>query len=399
MSTTNMVLFNHKGKLKRYNNSNAILKEFYTVRLGMYEKRKQALLDKAGRELEILSNKQRFIWLVVNEELEIRKKQKKVLVQELLDLKFTLMHAGAQGKNKKSSGESSDDDEDKPKELSPKTGYDYPLNMPIHSLTAEKVAELMQQKENKEQELRELQAKPVKEFWREDLNELELAIQAHNAKEEAEFEKERVLLKKKKKRGQQKLMTSPKRKRNYVRKQIGQKVFASPKKKKGVGRGRKKAVVEEKPKEHKIDKKLLKICGNFGFLSDSDDDDMETVQSDAKKNAKKSLAERVKILQESSDDSSDEPLVQNLTKKPTATKSKTTIQPSISSFFKQNSVVKQPLKERVLNGGLAAAKKRKPQFDSSDDDEILTRPAKRRKLGIKDDESSDFILDPPAPEA
>ena len=52
----------------------------------------------------------------------------------------------------------------------------------------------------------------------------------------------------------------------------------------------------------------------------------ETVQSDAKKNAKKSLAERVKILQESSDDSSDEPLVQNLTKKPTATKPKTTIQ-------------------------------------------------------------------------
>merc|ERR1740129_1459377 len=139
--------------------------------------------------------------MVVNDELEIRKKQKKVLVQELLDLKFTMMHAGAQGKNKKSSGESSDDDEDKPKELSPITGFDYLLKMPIHSLTAEKVAELMQQKENKEQELRELQAKPVKEFWREDLNELELAIQAHNAKEEAEFEKERVLLKKKKEAG------------------------------------------------------------------------------------------------------------------------------------------------------------------------------------------------------
>jgi len=372
MTTSNMVLFNHKGKIKRYNNSNAILKEFYTVRLEMYEKRKQALLDKVGRELEILSNKQRFIWMVVNEELEIRKKQKKVLVQELLDLKFTMLHS-AQGKNKKSSDSSSDDDEDKPKELSPMTGFDYLLKMPIHSLTAEKVAELMQQKENKEQELRDLQAKPVKEFWREDLNELELAIQAHNAKEEAEFEKERTLLKKKKKRGQQKLITSPKRKRNYVRKQVGQKVFASPKKKKkkGVGRGRKKAVVEEKPKEHKIDKKLLKIVGNFGFLSDSDDDDMETVQSDAKKNAKKSLAERVKILQESSDDSSDEPLVQSLTKKATAIKPKSTIQ---------------------------AAKKRKPQFDSSDD-EILTRPAKRRKLGIKDEESSDFMLEPPVPEA
>eukprot|EP00493_Phyllostaurus_siculus_P018459 UN18751 len=97
------------------------------------------------------------------------------------------MHAGAQGKNKKS-----------PKELSSMTGFDYLLKMPTHSLTAEKVAELMQQMENKEQELRELQAKPVKEFWREDLNELELAIQAHNAIQEEEFEKERVFLTKKK---------------------------------------------------------------------------------------------------------------------------------------------------------------------------------------------------------
>merc|ERR550517_1329230 len=167
--------------------------------------------------------------MVVNEELEIRRKAKRVLVDELFKLNFTMILPPS--KKKASDGE----EEEKQKELSPMTGYDYLLKMPIHSLTAEKVAELMQQKEDKEQELKDLQAKPVKEFWRDDLNVLETPIEAHNAAEQAEVDKEKALLKKK--RGQQKLTTSPKRKRNYVRKKVGQKVFASPKrkKKKGVG--------------------------------------------------------------------------------------------------------------------------------------------------------------------
>merc|ERR1719376_1119678 len=90
------------------------------------------------------------------------------------------------------------------------------------------------------------------------------------------------------------------------------------------GKGRpKKPKVEEKPKEHKIDKKLLKIVGNFGFLDDSDDDDELIVQSKSKQIAKKSLAERVKILQASSDDSSDELLLPSrVTKKPAPSKQK-----------------------------------------------------------------------------
>lgn len=210
----------------------------------MYEKRKQALLDKIGRELEILSNKQRFIWMIVNEKLEIRKKPKKVLAEELLKLKFTMIRP--QSKNKKPEDDS--DGDDKPKELNPMTGYDYLLKMPIHSLTAEKVAEIMQQKEDKEQELKHLQAKPVKEFWRDDLNEVEIAIQAHNAHEQAEVDKEKALMKKR--RGQQRLMQSPKRKRNYIRKQVGEKVWSAKKKKKkgGGGRGRKKTRYSRKAK-------------------------------------------------------------------------------------------------------------------------------------------------------
>merc|ERR1739848_977758 len=149
---------------------------------------------------------------------------------------------------------------------------------------------------------------------------------------------------------------------------------------------------------HKIDKKLLKIVGNFGFLSDSDDDDMVvTVKSDAKKNASKSLAERVKILQDSSDDSSDEqPLISNLTKKPKPTiqPPKPSVQPSISTFFQKKTIPdKKPLEEWASNGGSKAASKKRPQFDSSDD-EAIGRPKKRRKLNIAED-SSDFLLEPP----
>ena len=53
MSTRNMVLFDSKGKIKKYEDTKEILKEFYKIRLSYYQKRKDALLAKIGKELEV----------------------------------------------------------------------------------------------------------------------------------------------------------------------------------------------------------------------------------------------------------------------------------------------------------------------------------------------------------
>merc|ERR1711988_1632700 len=74
VSTQNMMLFDSAGKIAKYESALDILTEFCKVRRGIYEKRKDYLVSKLTREKEILSNKARFILMVVNEELELRKK-------------------------------------------------------------------------------------------------------------------------------------------------------------------------------------------------------------------------------------------------------------------------------------------------------------------------------------
>merc|ERR1712072_1182762 len=91
VSTQNMMLFDASGKIAKYESALDILTEFCKVRRGIYDKRKDFLVSKLTKEKEILSNKARFILMVVNEELEIRKKKKEVLLKELLKLKFTPM--------------------------------------------------------------------------------------------------------------------------------------------------------------------------------------------------------------------------------------------------------------------------------------------------------------------
>merc|ERR1719316_1164309 len=86
-----MMLFDAEGKIAKYDSSLDILSEFCKLRQKVYDKRKDYLVSKLTREREILSNKARFILMVVQGELELRKKKKADLLKELKQLKFTPM--------------------------------------------------------------------------------------------------------------------------------------------------------------------------------------------------------------------------------------------------------------------------------------------------------------------
>merc|ERR1719223_2361576 len=97
VSIQNMMLFDPDGKI------------------GKYEKRKDFLVSRLTKEKEILSNKARFILMVVNEELELRKKKKEVLLKELVKLKFTPMselNAIMKGKDNRKDVKKKKDDEE-----------------------------------------------------------------------------------------------------------------------------------------------------------------------------------------------------------------------------------------------------------------------------------------------
>ena len=95
----NMVLFSPEGKLKKYNSIEEILETFYGLRLKYYHLRKDYMISVLKKEVATLSNKARFIKMVIEDELIIKRKKRAVLVNELYDLKFdTLLKKHQTGK-------------------------------------------------------------------------------------------------------------------------------------------------------------------------------------------------------------------------------------------------------------------------------------------------------------
>merc|ERR1719163_151101 len=91
VSTTNMVLFDAEGKIAKYNSALDIMHEFCALRRKVYVQRKAYMVAKLSREKEILSNKARFILMVVKGEIELRKRKKVDLLEELKRKGFTPM--------------------------------------------------------------------------------------------------------------------------------------------------------------------------------------------------------------------------------------------------------------------------------------------------------------------
>ena len=217
----NMVLFSPEGKLKKYNSIEEILETFYNLRLKYYHLRKDYMISVLKKEVATLSNKARFIKMVLEDELIIKRKKRAVLVNELYDLKFdtqTMLNAKKQKtkeeKNRElelanseekgegnsinqNEGNNSDEEQEKSNKdtIKPKVPikeYDYLLNMNFWSLTQEKIEELLKQKELKEKELSILEQTEVETLWDNDLDNLEEELTKYEKAEE----EDRLLAKK-----------------------------------------------------------------------------------------------------------------------------------------------------------------------------------------------------------
>merc|ERR1719316_73255 len=194
ITTTNMVLFNDEGKIVKYDSALSILQDFCKVRRVIYTKRKVHLVAKLTREQEILSNKARFIRMVIEGELELRKKKKAQLLKELKKLGFKQMskidtlQEGGERSSAKDAGAAAAVDE------SEKSDYDYLLGMNFWSLTEEKVEELNKQSKMKTKELNELQKKTVEDMWEMDLQALSNALDEIEAQEKAAAPKKRAVV-------------------------------------------------------------------------------------------------------------------------------------------------------------------------------------------------------------
>eukprot|EP00487_Bulimina_marginata_P000068 TRINITY_DN10127_c0_g1_i3.p1 TRINITY_DN10127_c0_g1~~TRINITY_DN10127_c0_g1_i3.p1 ORF type:complete len:150 (-),score=15.32 TRINITY_DN10127_c0_g1_i3:269-718(-) len=83
-----MVLFDSDGKIKKYENVQDILQEFYESRLRAYLLRKRALLKSMEHNLSKITNQARFIMMIIDEKLKIAKRPKLDILRDLKKHKF-----------------------------------------------------------------------------------------------------------------------------------------------------------------------------------------------------------------------------------------------------------------------------------------------------------------------
>ncbi|CBZ55157.1 hypothetical protein NCLIV_055820 [Neospora caninum Liverpool] len=189
LSTTNLTLFDPHGRVQRYANELEIIKEFAPIRLDFYHRRKAYCLAMLEKSRRILSNRLRFILAVVNGQLIINNKRKKVLVEELFSQGYDPMkeiedaaNAGIRAALKRdiavddeALAEGGEEEEEIVAGCTAKH-YDYLLGMPMWSLTLEKVEDLRGEMREKELELEELKRTSVQTLWKRDLDALVAAL-------------------------------------------------------------------------------------------------------------------------------------------------------------------------------------------------------------------------------
>lgn len=195
LSVANMTLFDSERRIRQWDSATAILDEFYTLRLQLYDKRKDYMVDTLREEWKKLDNKVRFILAVVNKEIVVNNRKKADLLKELRDKKFDPFSVkkakkktadeevaveSEESEGEEETEEGKDSKANVKKEADSAKDFDYLLSMPLWNLTLEKVQELVRQRDSKSDDLKVLIGTAAKQLWLRDLEELETAMDARD---------------------------------------------------------------------------------------------------------------------------------------------------------------------------------------------------------------------------
>jgi DNA topoisomerase-2 len=140
---TNMHLFDANDKLKKYDNVESIIDDYYDVRLEMYEKRKSYIIFNLEKELLILNNKVKYIQEILDSTIDLRRKKNSEIFKVLEEKNYNKIN----------------DD------------YNYLIKMPMDSVNDENVNKLNNEYLKKSSELENIKNTTIYQMW---LNELEM---------------------------------------------------------------------------------------------------------------------------------------------------------------------------------------------------------------------------------
>ena len=156
ISTTNMHMFNHVFKLKKYTSVDEIIDEFYEIRLETYKKRKMYIIQDITNKLVKLSNRSKYILMNLSDDIDLRKKTGDQ-VNALLE-GFGFDHIDGD--------------------------YKYLIKMPMDSVTEENVQSILKEKANTEDELELLKSTTLQQMWKYELELFENEYDKYKLKRE-----------------------------------------------------------------------------------------------------------------------------------------------------------------------------------------------------------------------
>lgn len=144
--TSNMVLFLN-GKITKFNSVHDIIDAFCIVRFNYYEKRKVHTLTTLEYTRQILTNKIRFIQMVIDDTIVLKKKTELTIINELTEHGF----------------------------IKDDSSYNYLLRMQIRSFTSDKIEQLEFEHTNIVRSIEIAQSTSPEQVWLQELTELQEA--------------------------------------------------------------------------------------------------------------------------------------------------------------------------------------------------------------------------------
>lgn len=148
IKTSNMHLYKD-NIITKYNSPNAILKDYIDIRLKIYDVRKKHYVKVLENEMAVLKYRKKFIEHILSKKIIIEKRKKADIIQDLIDFKYPELSISYGGK----------------------ASYDYLTNLPLFSLTQEKIDELNKEYQEKADELELYSNTSIQDLW---LGELDL---------------------------------------------------------------------------------------------------------------------------------------------------------------------------------------------------------------------------------
>ncbi|KAI0527895.1 DNA topoisomerase [Xylaria bambusicola] len=169
VATSNLVAFDTRGMIRKYEKVEDILEEFFVYRMEMYTKRKTHWLGVYHTDYRKLKNQARFVREIMDGELVVSRKKRQVIVEELRERNYEAFSKVTTAKKTKEEDDENEDDDANDNAH----GYDYLLSMPIWSFTQERLDRLKEQIVKKKAEHDDLAALSEKDLWCKDLDDFE----------------------------------------------------------------------------------------------------------------------------------------------------------------------------------------------------------------------------------